>query len=96
MSDPDTTYRTRDEIKDMRETNDPIILQKSRMKEAGLATDEEFKAMEKTIRSDVKKAAASALASGDPSMDQLTLHILKDEIPQNIRGCDPFTTYNQA
>eukprot|EP00911_Craspedida_sp_UC1_P002988 UC1_evm1s2184 len=94
MSDPDTTYRTREEIKDRRQTRDPINLQKDRMVEAGIATEEELKAKEKAIRKDIKKAASDAWASGPPPESELTANILVGETPTNIRGCDPFTTYN--
>lgn len=44
MSDPGTTYRTREEIQHMRSTNDPITGLKQRILDAGFATETELKA----------------------------------------------------
>ncbi|MCL4136538.1 UNVERIFIED_CONTAM: hypothetical protein GTU68_053554, partial [Idotea baltica] len=43
MSDPGTSYRTRDEIQEVRQTRDPIMLFKERSVSAGLVTTEELK-----------------------------------------------------
>lgn len=43
MSDPGTSYRTRDEIQEVRQTRDPITLFKEKIIDAGLATAEELK-----------------------------------------------------
>jgi len=43
MSDPGTSYRTRDEIQEVRQTRDPITSFKDRILSAGLATADELK-----------------------------------------------------
>lgn len=43
MSDPGTTYRTRDEIQRIRSTQDPIRGLQRYIEEWGLATEEELK-----------------------------------------------------
>lgn len=43
MSDPGTSYRTRDEIQEVRQTRDPIMLFKERIVGADLVTAEELK-----------------------------------------------------
>lgn len=43
MSDPGTSYRTRDEIQEVRQTRDPIMLFKDKIVGAELATAEELK-----------------------------------------------------
>lgn len=43
MSDPGTTYRTREEIQHMRSTNDAITGLKQRILDAGFATEAELK-----------------------------------------------------
>ncbi len=43
MSDPGTTYRTREEIQRMRSTQDPIRGLQRYIEEWGLATEEELK-----------------------------------------------------
>jgi TPP-dependent pyruvate/acetoin dehydrogenase alpha subunit len=44
MSDPGTTYRTREEVKRMRSTQDPIRGLQRYLEEWGVATDAELKA----------------------------------------------------
>lgn len=50
MSDPGTTYRSREEIQYMRSTNDPILGLKKRCLEGGIAAEEEFKAIDQRVR----------------------------------------------
>merc|ERR1719316_1199550 len=45
MSDPGTSYRTRDEVQEVRQTRDPILGFKERIVSAGLADVEELKKM---------------------------------------------------
>src|SRR5271168_3708258 len=47
MSDPGTTYRTREEIHRMRSTNDPIAGLKQKLIEWNVTTEEELKAIDK-------------------------------------------------
>ncbi|EGD72735.1 pyruvate dehydrogenase E1 component alpha [Salpingoeca rosetta] len=94
MSDPDTTYRTRDDIKKVRTTFDPILLFRNHMVEAGFATEDELKAAEKEIRASVKAEADEALAAPPTSQDLLTKFIHIEET-NNVRGCDLYTVYNQ-
>lgn len=43
MSDPGTSYRTREEVQEVRQTRDPITSFKEKILNAGLATPEELK-----------------------------------------------------
>jgi pyruvate dehydrogenase E1 component alpha subunit len=43
MSDPGTSYRTREEVQDVRQTRDPITSFKEKIVTAGLATTDELK-----------------------------------------------------
>lgn len=45
MSDPGTSYRTRDEIQEVRQTRDPITSFREKIVNAGLVTAEELKVM---------------------------------------------------
>jgi pyruvate dehydrogenase E1 component alpha subunit len=71
MSDPGLTYRTREEVKEVRETRDPIDLIKSRITESGVATAEELKAIEKEIRGEVNEALKKAEAGTLPPLEEL-------------------------
>jgi pyruvate dehydrogenase E1 component alpha subunit len=43
MSDPGTSYRTREEVQDVRQTRDPIMSFKEKVLTAGLVTADELK-----------------------------------------------------
>lgn len=65
MSDPGTTYRTREEVQHMRLRNDPIAGLKARMIEMDIATEEEIKAYDKKARKYVDEQVQ--LAESDPA-----------------------------
>lgn len=92
MSDPDTTYRTRDDIADVRKKMDPILILRSRIVEAGWAEESELKAMEKKIRKEVDAEVQEALKAPEPNLNMLTEHILLEK-PSDIRGCDITISY---
>jgi pyruvate dehydrogenase E1 component alpha subunit len=71
MSDPGTTYRTRDEVGSVRQTRDPIEYVKRVLIENSLATTEEIKHMEKEIRNEVQQALTAAKAGAFPPVDWL-------------------------
>lgn len=77
MSDPDTTYRSRDDIAEMRKNYDPILMLRQRMIDSGWTTEEEVKALEKSIRKEVAAAVAEAEASPLPPQEQLTADIYR-------------------
>lgn len=49
MSDPGTSYRSRDEVQQVRQSRDPITQFKEKIIEAGLVTAEEIKVYKNTI-----------------------------------------------
>jgi pyruvate dehydrogenase E1 component alpha subunit len=90
MSDPGTTYRTREEIQHMRSTRDPINGLKSRIVEAEIATEEELKQIEKQVRQHVDQATAEAAASPEPDLSELYTDVYaKGTEPPFIRGTTP-------
>lgn len=72
MSDPGTTYRTRDEVQTVRKTTDCLLYLKRLTIESGFATEKEIKAIEKEVRQIVDKAAKDALAQDDFPIETLT------------------------
>ncbi|CCH61924.1 hypothetical protein TBLA_0F03900 [Henningerozyma blattae CBS 6284] len=66
MSDPGTTYRTRDEIQHMRSKNDPIAGLKMHILELGIASEEEIKSYDKAARKYVEEQVALAEADAPP------------------------------
>lgn len=95
MSDPDTTYRDREEISDTRKTLDPITTFKERIESAGWADAAELKQMEKDVRKYVQTGVDAALADEQPGFDQLINHIYTGEKMTDVRGCDVTISYSQ-
>lgn len=87
MSDPGTTYRSRDEIQQMRSKKDAINGLKDRIISSGLATEEDLKAIDKSIRISMDKAVADATASQEPDMSSLYQHVyIPGSEPDVMRG----------
>ncbi|KAJ3036449.1 alpha subunit of pyruvate dehydrogenase [Rhizophlyctis rosea] len=90
MSDPGTTYRTREEIQNMRTSSDPITGHKQRLDEFGILSQEEQKKIEKEIRAEIDEAVKKAKAAKEPSVDELFTQIYcKGSEPVTARGCAP-------
>ncbi|EAZ63247.1 alpha subunit of pyruvate dehydrogenase [Scheffersomyces stipitis CBS 6054] len=89
MSDPGTTYRTREEVQHMRSRNDPIAGLKATLLDKGIATEEEIKSYDKAARKyvDEQVAAAEADAPPEAKMDILfeDVYVPGSEIPV-LRG----------
>ncbi|KAF2277935.1 uncharacterized protein EI97DRAFT_432029 [Westerdykella ornata] len=84
MSDPGTTYRTREEIQRMRSTNDPIAGLKQKMLDWGVVTEEELKAIDKEARANVDAEVAEAEKMPPP---EPTGKVLFEDI--YVRGSEP-------
>ncbi|KAF9154043.1 alpha subunit of pyruvate dehydrogenase [Entomortierella chlamydospora] len=90
MSDPGTTYRTREEIQYMRSNNDPITGLKQRLLEFKVVTEDELKAIDKAARAEVDAAVEEAKASPEPEIETFWTDVYKKEagIPY-LRGREP-------
>ncbi|WEW61762.1 alpha subunit of pyruvate dehydrogenase [Emydomyces testavorans] len=84
MSDPGTTYRTREEIQRMRSTNDPIAGLKQKLLDWNVTTEEELKGIDKEARSFVDSEVAEAEKMPVPDA---TPRILFEDI--YVRGSEP-------
>jgi pyruvate dehydrogenase E1 component alpha subunit len=96
MSDPGTTYRTREEIQRMRSTQDPIAGLKMKLLDWNVVSEEELKGIDKEARADVDKEVAIAEKMAEP---EATSKILYEDIyvrgsePQFLRGRTPDENY---
>merc|ERR1711913_156788 len=54
MSDPGTSYRTREEIQEVRQNKDPITNFRDRIVHAGLVTQPEVKRIEQTVKKEME------------------------------------------
>lgn len=75
MSDPGVTYRTREEIKHVRDYRDPIGLVKHMLVENSWATEKELKAVEKEIRASIEADVEKLLKDPVPTADDLVANI---------------------
>ncbi|CAL9738328.1 pyruvate dehydrogenase E1 component subunit alpha, mitochondrial [Monosporozyma servazzii] len=97
MSDPGTTYRTREEIQNMRSKNDPIAGLKMHLTELGIATEAEVKAYDKAARKYVEEQVALADKASPPEAKLSILfedvYVKGTEIP-TLRGRIPEDTWD--
>ena len=85
MSDPGKSYRDRDEVKAMRENNDPIKNVRQLLLGHTDATEDELNTIEKNIRAEVEAARDRALAGSTPSStDDLVRNIYLDENGKDV------------
>ena len=84
MSDPGTTYRTREEIQRMRSTNDPIAGLKQKLLDWEVVSEEELKSMDKEARAyvDGEVQEAEKMLAPEPEA-----RILFEDI--YVRGSEP-------
>lgn len=101
MSDPGTSYRSRDEVQNVRQTRDPIALFKERILSTELATAEELKQIEDECKKLVDAATKVAKADKEISVDELYTDIYSHTLEPEIRGLTAtdlhkHTTLNRA
>lgn len=84
MSDPGTTYRTREEIQRMRSTADAIAGLKQKLIDWGVTAEDELKGIDKAAREAVDKEVAEAEAMAVPDG---TPEVLFEDI--YVRGSEP-------
>ncbi|KAG0307051.1 alpha subunit of pyruvate dehydrogenase [Dissophora globulifera] len=90
MSDPGTSYRSREEIKKVRSNNDPITRLKEQLIELQLASEEDIKAIDKAAHAEVDKAAELAKKDPEPNVDSLWEHVnVKGTEAPFLRGREP-------
>ena len=96
MSDPGTTYRTREEIQRMRSTNDPIAGLKQKLLDWEVVTEDELKAIDKEARAyvDGEVAEAEKMDIPEPSAKNLFEDIyVRGSEPAFLRGRVPEENY---
>ncbi|KAI9317165.1 dehydrogenase E1 component-domain-containing protein [Dichotomocladium elegans] len=95
MSDPGTTYRSREEIQHMRSSADAITGLKHLMIDLGAATEEELKAIDKECHKVVDDAAKEADASPEPDISSFWTDVyIEGSEPDYLRGRIPSETHH--
>lgn len=86
MSDPGSTYRTRDEVSTMRQARDPVERVRKLILDHGFAEASELKAMEKAIKKDLDTAIEECKAAPFPDEMLLYSNIYKEPLESQMRG----------
>ncbi|KAF9345941.1 alpha subunit of pyruvate dehydrogenase [Mortierella sp. NVP85] len=90
MSDPGTSYRSREEIQKVRADNDPITGLKERLLKLKIITEDDAKAMDKAARAEVDKAAEQAKADPEPDLESFWKSVyVEGSEPPFLRGREP-------
>lgn len=90
MSDPGTSYRSRDEIQEVRQKRDPITSFKERILTAGLVTEAELKVIDGEIKKEVDEATKKARSDPGINVAELTYDIYcNDENLKTVRNNIP-------
>ncbi|KAG6426345.1 hypothetical protein SASPL_110567 [Salvia splendens] len=88
MSDPGSTYRTRDEISGVRQERDPIERIRKLVLAHDLATEKELKDTEKEVRKEVDEAIAQAKESPMPDPSELFSNVYAKGLGTESFGAD--------
>ncbi|KAM7181742.1 pyruvate dehydrogenase E1 component subunit alpha, somatic form, mitochondrial isoform 1-T1 [Macrochelys suwanniensis] len=96
MSDPGISYRTREEIQEVRSKSDPITLLKDRMVNNSLSSVEELKEIDVEVRKEIEEAAQFATTDPEPPLEELGNYIYKNEPPFEVRGPSQWIKYKSV
>ncbi|KAH0513363.1 Pyruvate dehydrogenase E1 component subunit alpha, somatic form, mitochondrial [Microtus ochrogaster] len=96
MSDPGVSYRTREEIQEVRSKSDPIMLLKDRMVNSNLASVEELKEIDVEVRKEIEDAAQFATADPEPPLEELGYHIYSSDPPFEVRGANQWIKFKSV
>ena len=88
MSDPGSTYRTRDEIANIRQQRDPVEHVRRLLLDYSLAEPAELKAIEKKVKQEVDSAVEAAKADSPPPAEELYANVYADSLKMEVRGVD--------
>jgi len=91
MSDPGTSYRTQDEVGNMRKTRDPISQIRERLLVNDIATKDEILEINKQVKAEVDEAVQFATDDEFPPPADLYSHIYVEDTP--VRGVELSNSY---
>jgi len=94
MSDPGTSYRTRDEVQEMRQKRDPITSFRERLVNADLATMAELKGIEVDVKKQVDDDVKKARADGEIGVEELFYDMYENNLQGKIRGITPWDKHD--
>ncbi|XP_054447518.1 pyruvate dehydrogenase E1 component subunit alpha, testis-specific form, mitochondrial isoform X2 [Pteronotus mesoamericanus] len=93
MSDPGVSYRTREEVQNVRSKKDPVMLLRDRMVNSRLASVEELKEIDVEVRKEIDDAAQFATTDPEPPVEEIAHHIYNDSPPFEVRGTNQWIKF---
>ncbi|CAB3371830.1 Hypothetical predicted protein [Cloeon dipterum] len=90
MSDPGTSYRTRDEIQEVRQNRDPIASFKEKIISTDLASADELKAIDAEVKKEVDEATRKAKSDSEIPMEELPADIYAAPLEEEVRNVAPW------
>lgn len=89
MSDPGTSYRTRDEVQGVRQSRDPINQFKERILESGLVSAEDLKKIDDEIKVAIDAATKFCKSDKEIAISELYTDVHSKNLDPLIRGLLP-------
>jgi len=93
MSDPGTSYRTREEIQEVRQTRDPISSFRDKILNAELTTADELKKIDQEIREEVESATQHAKTEAEIPLTEMCADIYAAPAIDSVRGVAPYDVF---
>lgn len=90
MSDPGTSYRTREEVQEVRQNKDPITGLREKLVSSGLASAEELKEIDLTVRKEVDADVKKAKSDGEIGVEELYYDVYEQNLEGDLRGLTPW------
>jgi len=94
MSDPGTSYRTREEIQEVRQNKDPITNFRDRIVHAGLVTQPEVKRIEQTVKKEMEAEVKKARDDSEIGVEELFFDMYHTSLHPGIRGIAPWDLHD--
>lgn len=89
MSDPGSTYRSRDEISNIRQKRDPIEHVRRLLLDNKMCEASELKAIEKSLKKEIDSAVEKAKSDPYPPLDEVFSHVYLQADGIKVRGARP-------
>lgn len=91
MSDPGTSYRTREEIQEVRLSRDPITSFKEKILNSNLSSPEELKTIDVDARAQIEEASARSKSDGEIGLEEMASDVYMNPPQPAMRGVSPYT-----
>lgn len=91
MSDPGTSYRSREEVHQVRQTRDPLTSFKEKIIGASLVAAEELQKIESDVRKAIDDAVKISKEDAEVSTDELSYDVYSLHLDKAVRNVTPFS-----